>query len=61
MKTVIQAKAIISISVPDWGDEVLHEAAHHALSGRSPWTFPGRPHDQSEMDAFCEAFDEIQE
>ena len=58
MKTEIAA-AIIEKHVSDWDPEVLLNAAKHALSGGSPWTFEGRPEDASEMDSFCRAFEEI--
>lgn len=60
MKTIQEAAAIIKSHVSDWEPEVLRNAAKHAIEGGRAWDFVGRPEDESEMNAFCEAFEEIQ-
>lgn len=58
--TIKQAADTIESYVADWDPSVSQDAAEWALSGASAWTFPGRPHDDEEMAAFVEAFEEIQ-
>ena len=58
--TIQAAEAIIESHVSDWDPSVLTAAARHALAGEPPHTFDGRPEDAAEMDAFCEAFKQIQ-
>ena len=60
MKTIQKAAAIIESHVSDWDPEVLRHAAKHAIAGGNPWDFKGRPEDEKEMNAFCEAVKEIQ-